>query len=317
MKHFTIILIIILSTFSLFGQDKSVLKSVKKYDGKKLRLILNYDKCGNSYFQKHDGLFGKVIMIFGTDFDSLNREIRTISAHCNVGFDIKEIKYSPFKIETYYHISPNFVPDSNYKTKNYFHPYESIDTVDSKEELESLENIKNLQLENKYLYSIVFLDEKNNKSQKFTFEENGDTTIEVYKNKEWVIEKYANANEEKYKTDVVEQFDLNGNLIKSLRTQANGITEDYYYKYSKTNKRLEEIRFINKSFDYKLVNVFNSKGQKVKEYYYEKDPDKFVRIKKYKYNGRGNEIKEVCYDLRKDKPELTYTYITKYEYWRK
>jgi hypothetical protein len=150
MRQISTILIILFSTLISLGQDTTRIKTVKKYQGKKIRFIGRYDKNGNCYFTKNDGLNGPVIMILGWDFDELNRDIRSIFAHSNVGFSVSEKKYESNLIKTFgYTIDTineyKIVNDDSSAAVNLnefkFNPYDIIEKINSKEELENIEDI--------------------------------------------------------------------------------------------------------------------------------------------------------------------------------
>jgi hypothetical protein len=331
MRQISTILIILFSTLISLGQDTTRIKTVKKYQGKKIRFIGRYDKNGNCYFTKNDGLNGPVIMILGWDFDELNRDIRSIFAHSNVGFSVSEKKYESNLIKTFgYTIDTineyKIVNDDSSAAVNLnefkFNPYDIIEKINSKEELENIEDIIKLFKGKKYLQNITYLDSNQNVVKEISFENNGDTSgITAHRYNKWNKEDYF-YNEWKgtmlASWEYFGEFDKTGNIIKWFRVEDNNGIKDTgeinYYKYSKTDKLIEESCYNKKEFNYKTVFEYNDQGQLIKEFYYE-SPNKIAVIHNYTYDKNGNEIEEVTFDLRKSKNKPDYKYKTKYEYW--
>ncbi len=333
MRHITIILIILFSTLISFGQDKTGIKTLKKYQGKKILLTSNYDKNGNCYFSKNDGLNGPVIMIWGIDFDKMNRDARIIWAHSNVGFSVGEKEYEPNLIKIFEYtldtINQNAsVNDDSSATVNLkefnFKPYDFIEKINSKEELENIEGIKSLLKGKKYLRNISYLDNNKNVIKEISFEYNGDTSgIRTYRYNKWNKEEYFHVEWKgniSASWDIYSEFDKNGNKIKSLRVMNKSGRQDtskiYYYKYSNTNQLIEKSWCSEKGFDYKVVYEYNDQDKLIKEFHYGNNPNEIAIIHNYTYDKKGNEIEEVTFDLRISKNKPDYKYKTKYEYWR-
>lgn len=330
--NLTFIFIVLFS----FGQhDTTGLKTVKKYQGDKLKLIKYYDINGNCTFSKEDRLDGDGVSIFTSDYDSLKREIRTIYAHSTTGYSIIEKEYEPFIIKTYSYIidcgrdsiiRDIIISNDSSATVNIpvskMNPYEIVEKINNKEELENLYEIKKLFHAKHYLESIAYLDKKQNIIKEISFECYGDTSS-IY------IYKYNNKNKEIYfhndlkdvgsAYDIYSEYDNKGNNIKWFHVVNNSgmqdTSETYYYKYSNTNKIIEELRYIENEFDYKIIYEYDKKDNRINETFYDTKLNQIKTITSYKYDIKGNVIEEIKFDLTKSKTIPEYIFNTFYEYW--
>lgn len=303
-------------TYFSYGQKSKILKTVKVFDRKKTIIIKNFDQNGNCIFSKVDGLYGPVVMISAKDYDSLNREIRSISAHCNIGFTMEENSYFKNNAKTFTYYPSNIDTIRQFKKYSY-HPFDFIEKINSREQLNEIAEVKNLFSGKRVLVNITFLNENNKNFLRINFNKNGDTlTIENFLLNNWEVIKYFNKEEEDNKTIVTREYDNNFNIVKECRIQSNGLTEDYYFKFSATNKKIESVRFSNKTFEDKTVYIYDSMDRLIRKIEYYHTPDKITLITYYKNDQYGNMTKETCFDLTGHKKKLKYVYKTENVYWK-
>jgi hypothetical protein len=176
----------------------------------------------------------------------------------------------------------------------------------------------------KYLLNIAYVDSNNRIIKEISFNENGDTSsIRVSRYNKWNKVEYFH-NEWKGEIvalwDIYGEFDSKGNKVKWVRIEENSGKRDtgeiYHYAYSPTNKLKEYSQYDRtKKFVFRTVYEFNNNDKMIKETYYEDHPQHIAARYYYTYNKKGNLIREVLFDLKKNRHKPDYIYKTKYQYW--
>lgn len=317
MKKFLIITLI-LSNFGLFAQDKNIEKTVrigKILTNNKLSYYFENDKNGNEIFNKNDGMNGPITMIFVSEYDSMNRELRTYFAHSNIGYSVSEKVYMNNKIYHFEYISDS-INETSYQRS-------TLNKINTQKEFLELKSIQQLLNGEKKLKEIEELDSNKNIIAEIYYSDEGDTSsinTREYnsKNKE-ILFRYGIYDKESWNWDIYSIYDSNSNLTKSIRLSSNNgvndTTEIYSYQYISSNKLASNNYYYNKDFRNRTEYVYNKTDMLIEERFYEGEEFKIDVLTKYKYKKNGMLIKKTQKDFRsngKVKKEI-FTYI--YIYW--
>jgi hypothetical protein len=302
------------------------IKTLKKFENKKLLLLQEFDRKGNCYFIKNDSLNGDVTAIWGIEYDEKGREVKTIFAHSNVGFYIYETEYSENIIKQYTYtvdtvdINEDINNDSAFVVSDFqYNPYKFIKLINTKQELEKLHNVVDIYKQKKYLEKITILNTQGKPTKEFYLDHKGDTTS--YSN--YTYTEHLVIDEFHYKknrmTDDFTNYsysDNNGNLVNSFTVfhSENGTDTSNFKKitYNANNKIVSRttyekgILFSTTIFEYDNDRLILEK--------YTDRPDE-ARHFTYKYNEKGELIEEKIFDKLKGKTIPINKYKTTYDYW--
>jgi hypothetical protein len=326
MKNLILLFTSILFAGSLTAQmrirDTTGLHTVKTYDGKKLRHITEYDRNGNCIFSRSDGMSGPVIMLESTTYDSLNREIFSISAHSNLGFYVSETVYEPLLTKVYVYEIDSIYSESGFYFGESSHAI--IAKIDTKKELDNCKNVRKILKGEKHLQQITWYNGKNEMLGEVYFDQKNDTsTLELYE--------YDSSGETlhfhnewrggmKAEWDCYYFYDTNGNQLQMIRVEdKDGIkdtSEISQRKYSATNKLLERTELRHGRFEYREVYEYNEKDQLIRQRDYNKEETNLVRTTTYEYDKNGKLVRK----MSDDAPYPTHPafhYRVKRKYWKK
>jgi hypothetical protein len=308
------IIIIIASPFCLLAQkikSEKIVKVGKIFMNQKLSYYYENDKKGNCIFTKNDGMNGPITMLFESEYDTLNRETRTYSAHSNIGFSVSETVYQTNRILHYGHFTDSGNVNSYERS--------SLNKVQSKKQFLRLEAIQQLLRAEKRLVEIEVLDSSKNVIAEIYFSEKGDTstvnTRHYNSSNKQILFNFGVRNNEPWIWDIFFRYDNKSNLIKSIRlTPTNGVkdtTEITSYCYNGFNLLTSETYYYKKEFRNKTQYIYNKNHKILVERYYEGDKSKLSVVTLYKYKN-GILSEKIQRDFRNSKKDL-FTY--QYTYW--
>jgi hypothetical protein len=281
------VIFLLLITLQLFAQNvKPVVRLSQTFTNKKLTGITKNDRNGNAIFSKNDGMNGPITMIFASDYDNLNRETRSYSAHSNVGYSVLEKAYDGNKVLWY-----EFPADT---TQTYSFDRDVLNEFDSKEAFIASDPIQILLQQQKRLFGIDILNDQKNIVTSYYVSEKGDTTsIRTYryddKNNEvfFHLEDYGS---DLWNWDIYSIYDKNSNLIKSYRVEPksnNDTTEVREYQYNDKNLRISEAYFNRGQLYNRTEYTYDKAGRLTTELFYEEDFKNPRSLLTYKYDKSG------------------------------
>lgn len=316
------------SDFMWLRPQKENIKTLRKFDNGKLRLLQEFNNSGKCYFVKNDGLNGDVIAIWDIEFDEKGREIKTICAHSNVGFNIYETEYFQDTIKQYtYTVDTietieNITSDSSVIAQDFkFNPYKFLKKIKSKSELENLQNIKDIYKQKRYLERISILNGLGKPTKEYYFNHKGDTTAySIY-----TYTTQPNKDEFHYKKDRVTYdftnfsfFDNQKRLIQTYRvfyseSNRTDTTEFKVNTYNSKNK-IESTSTFEKGVKKYLIIYEYENDRLILEKHTNYDRPNETRCFIYFYNVKGELIQEKAFDKDMNKKISIYKYKTKYKY---
>lgn len=273
------------------------------------------DKKGNSVFVKNNRMNGPITMIFFNEYDSLDRIVKSLFVHSNIGFYLSENIYIGSKIYHY-----NYMADS---IKESEYNRDLLNKIKTRKEFLSLKVFTELYKSKKTLTSIDSVDKFNNVVSELSFDENGDTSgYNTYQfnsyNKEIVFH-LGTKGSEGWTWDIYSEYDSNQNLIKNYRISwENGqrdTTEVRNYKYDNNNNLIEEVYSNSKIFKNKTTYLVNANNKLVEETFYEGEPDKVDVVTNYQYNNYNLPKRKESIDYRNGKKGTKEVSIYTYIYW--
>lgn len=293
---------------------KPIIKSKTVYCNKKLTYIELNDVRGNLIFLKSGGIDEPSTLITYSEFDSLNREIKTYSAQSDFGYSYHENIYRDNKIFHYNSLDDPAGRDS--------FSQEHLRQVRSSEDFLSLDGVKRLAGRKKRLVLINELDTAGNVVTEIYLSEKGDTTsINNFRYNDHNKNTYfhmGSVNDETWRYSVYYIYDNNLNQIKNFRVPDNAITdttEVSNYTYGNHNQLLSENYYYNSKFGHRTDYYYNSKQQLVKELFYEGEESVVDAVTTYKYDSQGNLSKKTIVDNLKPKGSRKEVYRYAYTLW--
>ena len=316
---FLILTSYLLFQFGVFAQVEHKIKpnvrTGKIYTNKKLTYYYENDKNGNCIFSKNDGMNGPITMVFVVEYDSLNREVKSYTAHSNVGFSIYETEYVNDKI-IHYDYSTN-----SEKLKDFDRGM--LNKINSQKEFLDIPAIKKLTNGFKIKTSIEVLDSMKNVEIEYYLSELGDTTSINYhkynKNNDEIFFHYGTLGSDEWTWDIYSIYDKKNNLIKNFRISTeDGVkdtTEVRNYFYNDFNKLISKNYFNKNVFRNKTEYYYDKKMNLYKELFYEDEENKIDVITKYKFDKKGVAIKKITKDFRNSKHERKEVITYKLTYW--
>ncbi|GEM_PF-2784178 len=297
------------------SEIKPRIKTGKIYTNKKLSYYFENDKKGNCIFSKNDGMNGSITMIFVVEYDSLNREVKSYSAHSNIGFSINETEYLNDKVIHY---------DYSIKSENSKDfDREILNKINSQKEFLEMPGIKKLTNGLKIKTRIEVLDSMKNVKIEYYLSEIGDTTsINYYKynkNNDEIFFHYGTLGSDEWTWDIYSIYDEKNNLIENFRISTeDGIkdtSEVRKYFYNEHNKLISENYFNKNEFNSKTEYYYDKKMNLYKELFYEYQEFEIDVITKYKFNKNGIAVKKISKDFRNPKHEQKESITYELMYW--
>jgi hypothetical protein len=160
--------------------------------------------------------------------------------------------------------------------------------------------------------------------QKIVYEHNGSIAM---------VSIYAGGNALTSKMKL--KYDVNGNIIEEIKQTIEGVElEKKIYKYNSAGQILQEEKTRQGSFNYRLIYVYDTRGNLLKlseetkskkkydkkvytydsagnltEYKWRRNPSDEFNVKKYTYNSRG-----ICLTEYTFYPKTKYELLSKFEY---
>jgi len=259
------------------------------------------DNRGNITFSKNVGMNGPITMISASEYDSLNRLIKSYWVHSNLGFYLNENVYEKKIVKNYkYKMSV----DSSFS-----YDRQVLNKINTRKEFIEMDVFFNLQKGERQLRSIDFFDASDNKIKEVLLSEIGDTTdINTYKfnDKNQVIWFHkGKIGSETWTWDIYYQYDESSNRIKSTRvSSSNGVkdtTEVRCYYYNDNNLKTSENYYYKNTFRNKSEFVYNSKKQVIEVLFYERGENILDARTLYKYYKNGEVKKKIIFDYREKK----------------
>ena len=316
MKHLALLALCILpiSAFTKDKVSKPIVKAKKTYLNKKLAGIEVYDKRGNLIFSKNDGMNGPLSMICYSEYDSLNREVRTASVHSNFGYSYQENVYRDQQIFHYISVDDNPAADTFTR--------ECLARIRSPEDFQALSAISRLKARKKQLTLIKELDEASNVLTEIYLSEKGDSTsINRFRYNDRNKNIYfhmGSLKDETWQYDIHYLYDDRSNQIRSFRVSGNALkdtTEVYNYKYNERNQLLSDNYYYKGQFRNRTDYYYNAQHQLVKELFYQDTESTIDAVTTNRYDSEGRlSRKEIINNLnpKQDRREV-YKYF--YTLW--
>lgn len=335
-KGILIILLINLGFLQVYGQDLKGLKKIIKYEESIIRKYSLLDSNGNIIFNKNVPNIAP-ISVSAIYYDKSNKELKTLTAHANVGFSIYTYEYDNLDNETkvykFNDLEENILKVSNDGPFNYVVNYSSRKDLENDPSI-----IKMFESDRKYLISEFFYDERGNKIKETNYKENGDT-LDVKRN---IYNKNGNLIKSQYShsksvKNLSYQYDMSGNEIYTICIRDFGKRKDtidiskfkdnkilmelykdalndtaYIIKsYYDSNNNLTEQHFWNKNEIENIEKSYYQNNKIVKKEIYDSN-NNIIREQTYEYNNKGQVIRETD-----NYPELNrkHEYLWKYEYY--
>lgn len=274
--------------------------TIKRSDGSFGYLEL--DKKGNAVFSFNNGLNGSITMIFASEYDSLNREVRSFSAHSNLGFSYSEYIYAEKKIYYYnYDVSEDSLVDCS---------RDELDLLNTREKFLQSPKIKLLKESNRTLSLIKELDENQKILKEIYIAENGDTSsMNVYEYDSLGREKVFRLGvigDDQWRWNVYSEYDEQSNRVLTYRMEptANGEekSEVRSYTYDKGNHRIKEDYYNRGIFQNQSIYTYDKAGRRKESLFYEGEPDQLDHRTLYKYRG-DTVVITIGYDYRSGEKE--------------
>lgn len=313
-----LITFLITTNLGLLAQDKNpekIVKSGKVYTNHKLSYYYENDASGNTIFTKNDGMNGPITMLFVDEYDSLNRETRTYSAHSNIGFSIWETVYESNKISHYEYISDSLNETSYHR--------DTLNKINSQKEFLESASIKQLLKGVKQLTEMDILDSNQNVVTEIYFSDNGDTSsinTRVYNsmNKE-ILFRYGVKNDGPWSWDIYSNYDSHSNLTSSIRLSPNNgvmdTTEIYTFQYDASNQLTSKYYYYKKDFKNKTEYTYNKNNQVIEARFYEGDEYTLDVLTTYKYKKNGMLARKTQSDYRGSGKVKKEVFTYKLKYW--
>ncbi len=327
MKIIMTVLVVLLHVSLLTGQtfkrDTTGLQTLKVYNGKKLYKITEYDKNGNVIFsRKDDTNEGGNIYLYSISYDSLNREIFSISARSGSGFDITQKVYEPMQEKTY-----AFILDSANEFIGYYlgeATLEIIKNFTTKEELDNCLPVKKLLEGKKRLEQIQWFNANQQLIKKVEFEGKEDTAhVNIYEYDS--VGKRIHLNSRQVGSmrgalDYYSKYDKRGNEIEITRVENytwNGrdTTEKMVFEYSESNKKLKRTDIHFRKVSSYMIYKYDRHNRNISWHYYVTDVEKPVEINRFKYNKEGQLTRMLV--EKNGSERFTFNYRYERKYWPK
>lgn len=291
----------------------------------KIKTLLEESSKGGSYyaefgpdgtrlFTKLDGLNHNPVMLYAAEFDSLQRERISWSAHANLGFYIDESVYEKDRVLHYKYRSDSILRKA--------FDGSALHDINSKEAFLQMEGLKALAQQPKYLGRIELLDSAGHVTAEIQHSEKGDTTsIDTYDYNEKGLQvafHYNVGHTDLWAWDIYQQYDDQGQRVLSYRIpRASGgqdTTEVYTYRYNSFHQLESESHYDRKNFINRTDYVYENKRLKA-EYFYERKEHEPDVITTYTYNAEGYIAQETQRDFREPKKRRKEVIRYHYTYW--
>lgn len=306
-KRFFIIGLFIISGLTAKSQDLTGVKSIIQYEDTIIRRISAIDTNGNVTFWKNNRMNGPVIMVCATYYDSLNRRVKSISGHSNVGFSVWTYEFDSAgnEIKVFAYEEP---PEDERHQSN---PYVHIENFANAQDLENDTTVlKIISSGKKHIVFERLYDNVGNVLKEILFEDDGDTS-QITTN--W-YDQNGNRVRFHFKGHLGEwnyyfTFDANGNELTSKRVNGRGdTTEVFLHKYDNNNNLIEN-QYLNKGEIQYTMKYFYQNELRIKRETFN-SRNKLVRVQTFEYDEKGNIIKENHHNIE-DKKKVEY--VWKYE----
>lgn len=290
-----------------------IVKSGKIWSSKGARYYFDNDARGNEIFSRNYGMNGPVVMLSASEYDSLDRMVRSYWAHSNVGFSLHETVYEGNEVRSYRFM---LSPDTAYTLDN-----QTAESIRSQQDFLSLEAVRALNAGEKRLSHIEVLDSAGRVTTEYYLNDKGDTTsINTYRyddrGKE-VLFHYGTIGSEDWTWDIHSVYDDSANLARSFRTVVkDGLadtTEVYNHVYNARNQKISDNYFYNGKFMNKTDFYYNKQGRLVKELFYENEESTVDVITTYKYK-KGRYHQKTERDFRNPKAQQKEVFRVKMKY---
>ena len=301
---------------SALGQynAKSIIKTQKTKSKNTLEYTEN-NKHGDIIFYRNIDRDDRITMAFTYDYDSLNRKIKSLSVHSNIGYDAEEYIYENNTIKDYVH--------TDSATTKFPYNQEFLNKINSRKKFINLPISKELQSKNKNISTITYLNNLAQKIEENYLSDSGNITLKTYyiynlKNKEISFRLKSPINKES-NWNIYSLYDANDNKIKSFRismpNESADTTEVYTYQYNNSNKLIAINYFYKGKFNTKTIYRYNSTNLLIEELFYQEEETILDTKTIFEYNQKGDIKRKMVYDYRNTETPKKEVYKTKTKYW--